>query len=179
MLAITTKSLNLLSNRYFWALLLIIIGVSIVLVQLLNVPISVFRLVVTTVLVTAGIQLVLKSANFKPKLARPSKQSLLIGSGTNIITQNRVKSRYYNILGSQILDFRSLNPAQKLTINIHTLLGETHLYLPSVPKVQITSHKVLGSIAGNISSGSVNDTNPVLLLDLHTVMGNVTIHRAA
>lgn len=177
MLAITTKSLSIVNNRYFWALLLIVIGLSLGLVKVLDVPIPVFRLVVTIILVTAGIQLMLKSTNFKSKVSRPAKQSLLIGSGTNIITFSKVKSRYYNVLGSQILDLRSLNAAHKLTINIHTWLGETHLYLPSVAKVQITSHKLFGHIAGDLSSESAESANPNLLLDLHTLMGNVTIHR--
>lgn len=177
MLTITTKSLNLVNNRYFWALLLIVIGLSLGLVKILDVAIPVFRLVVTIVLVTAGIQLILKSTNFKTRVSRPAKQSLLIGSGSNIITLSRVKSRYYNVLGSQIMDLRSLNPSHKLTINIHTWLGETHLYLPTVPKVQITSHKLFGHIAGDLSSENSGSANPNLLLDLHTMMGNVTIHR--
>lgn len=177
MLAITTKPMNLINNRYFWALLVVVTGLSLSLVQVFEFAIPVFRLVVTIFLVTAGIQLILKSTNFKSKVSRPTRQSFLIGSGTNVITFSKVKSRYYNVLGSQIIDLRSLNPARKLTINIYTWLGETHLYLPAIPTIQITSHKQFGHITGSLSFERGESANPKLLLDLHTIMGNVTIHR--
>jgi predicted membrane protein len=178
MISTNPMGINLLGSRYFWAAFLIFIGTLLMIGQLFGFPIPLFRIVVTTILVTAGVQLVLKASNLPSSLqVRPDQQTVLLGAGEKHITTDNVSTRYYTVLGSQILDLRNLTPDSPLYLEVNTLLGEVHLYLPRFSSIQIRNTTFLGRAKGirNINQAQ-SSGQPLLTLDAHTVLGSLTVH---
>lgn len=163
---------NLFSNRYFWAVSLIFVGLVLMIGQLFNVSIPVFRLIVTAVLVTAGLQLILKALKIP---ANGDRFLLLLGAGNTKINSGNIRPRYYTILGSHILDFSNLKLSQSRHINIHTILGETHLYLPSLTLTQIHNTAFLGKTTG--AKDVAHNAEATLKLNTHTTLGNLVVHQ--
>lgn len=178
MIATNPVGLNLLGSRYFWAAFLIFIGTLLMVGQLFDFSVPLFRIVVTTILVTAGVQLVLKASNLQPSPQRqPYQQTVLLGAGEKHITTANVSTRYYTVLGSQILDLRDLSPDRPLYLEVNTLLGEAHLYLPRFSSIQIRNTTFLGRAKGVRTAHKAQSSEPPLLtLDAHTVLGSLTVH---
>lgn len=177
---ISFMNLNLLGNRYFWAVVLITIGSLLTLGQVLSFSIPLFRILVTTILVTAGLQLVLKSVNIQPVAEGQPSQTVLLGAGEKQITAANLRNRYYTVLGSHILDFRNLTLTASTQLEVNTLMGEVHLYLPEVYQTYVRSTTFLGSDKGTEGLGEFSTQNrdvPSLIIDAHTVLGSLTVHR--
>jgi hypothetical protein len=171
-----TRPFNLLNSRYFWAFVLIGIGGLLLMAEFYRFSVPVFRLIVAIVLVTSGLQLVLKAANFRPKIKNRSDQALMIGSGKQVILPPQVKNRYLNLLGSQVLDFRHLHTTSAFNIEVTTVLGETHLYLPRFPGIQFISRSWLGKVSGSKGFGAGPEADSSLTYRLNAILGNITVH---
>ena len=174
-------SLNLLGSRYFWAVFLIFIGLLLVAGQLLDFAVPLFRVVVTTILVTAGIQLVLKASSVQDSpQSRAHQHAVLLGAGDRHVTAENIGSHYYTVLGSQILVLRGLSLSQSLSIEVNTLLGEVHLYLPRFSNIRIRNTTFLGKSNGAKHANEAQlSEQPVLTVDAHTVLGSLTVYRSA
>lgn len=182
--------MNILLNRSYWAILLIILGLLLLISQFLAFTLPVFRIVIAILLISHGIQLIMKARNGK----KPNQTNGEMNNGVTLSDQTMDfqevpdQKRHQVLLGSQKLKFKHGAIQENTTLFINTFLGESEVLIPSSLSYQVKASTFLGTIAtpsGTVPSiGNTNFKNtekadqpdgPFLTLITHTELGKLEV----
>lgn len=167
----------------FWGIILIIIGLSIIFRVVFD--INIFRVAIGILLIFFGIK-VLLGKNF---FHSTNKSEVLFDK--QVVTTLTGDHTEYNVLfGKAVYDLRNLDIKgdNRVTVDLHTVFGNTVFYLnPEIP-VKIKAESVFGNITlpdGNstsfgtshYSSGEISGSSVYLRVRANAIFGNIDIKR--
>jgi hypothetical protein len=129
--------MDFLFGGFFWGIVLVLLGVSMILKVVFHLDIPVFRLVVAGVLIFLGVRLLLGMSHGG---AGAPRNTVLFGEGD--LGSAPADREYSVVFGKGILDLKGLDPATRTeALEFVTVFGEGTLRVdPAVPtKVTMTA----------------------------------------
>ena len=181
--------MNLLANRIFWASILILVGLLLLVGQFLEIEIPLFRILIAVILVAIGIQLIQKGKGQESHQSSTdsyANNTVIFGSGEIMVDEQNLKSQYTVIFGNQVINFKNLDLHAKARIEINTVFGETRVYIPEGMPYRIESSSLFGETKGPHAKGDsignstwdnnkAQESQPLLILDTNTIFGSMRV----
>ena len=176
-----------MSTGIFWALILILIGVSLIIKVVFNVEFSIFRILFAFFFIYLGIKLFI-GRDFSIFHDNKDESNVIFSHRT---LSDVVNDKEYNVIfgGGKIdLSHFTVPEGQEVHIKLNTIFGGTQLYInPEIP-TQIESQTVFGGTKmpdGNSAAfGSLRYENdsaktvkPRFYIESNTVFGGIQIRQ--
>jgi len=174
-----------MGGGFFWGLLLVIIGVSMIIKVVFHIDIPVFRIIIAFFFVFLGIKIL--TGNSHPFSNNRGPNDVIFGE-SNVSYQNKDVPKEQNIIfGKGTLDLRQLDstalPAQ---IEINTVFGSSEIYLNKSIQVRIKVDAVFSgaTLPNNNTSAfgssyyespGFDNSKPFLYINVNVVFGGVNI----
>jgi len=170
---------KLIFSSTFWGILLVFLGFSFLINELLNFHIPVFTIIISAVFIYLGIKLI--NGNF-----RSQKMENLNMFGNHILEYNESLQDYSNIFGEARLDLTNLELTENKSIDINCIFGDFKIKLPKSNNYKVESSTVFGKTVicdkstegfGNLTytSSEFDSEKPLLIIKSNVIFGQIQL----
>jgi predicted membrane protein len=173
-----------MGGNFFWGILLVIIGLTMIIKVIFHIDIPVFRIIFASIFIFIGIRIL--SGSFKSENFDKNSHNVIFNNHNFTFSNNFPKEQNI-IFGRGYIDLRQFNPTTlPANFEINTVFGSTEILIPKNLQVRI---KVDAAFAGatmpnnNTSAfGSTyyetpefDSTKPFLNIKISVVFGSLII----
>jgi len=180
--------MNIIKQKGFWAAILIISGVILLVNNLFDLDIPLFAILVSGFLIILGIYIMTNKSGFG-KIEEENENTVLFGSASSDESE-AIKSEYSVVFGSYNLDLSHLDPVHDInTIEVNVVLGSASVKLPPHCEYQVKMSSVFGTATAPdgsrvnfgdksvTSAGFKENTDKRVYLRTNNVFGDIRVMR--
>lgn len=168
---------KLFFSTTFWGILLVFLGFSFLVNEILEINIPIFTIIVSALFIYLGIKLI--NGSF-----RSQKMENLNMFGTHLLDYSETLQDYSNIFGEARMDLSRVEVVENKTIDINCIFGDFKIKLSGTLNYRIESSTVFGKTHivdkstegfGNIiyTPEHFDATKPCLTIKSSVIFGNI------
>lgn len=166
-----------MSQSLIWGTILILLGLSLILKSLFHITIPLLRPFIGCVLVYFGLSIMMDPFN-----ESVDKKTIIFGK--SIVQAHEAIKTYNIVFASGNIDVSALTVSEPVHITINTVFGSGELIISSKIPTKITVNALCSRAAlpdetlvsfGRNTYKTIDDSEPLLIIHLNVVFGNVDV----